>query len=63
MASESKSALTLEEKKENVDVEENLAVDYEIECPRCHDLMTMRSGFDKFFYFCEECCFTLSFIH
>jgi len=40
VVNKSKSALTLEGKKENVASKENLSVDYEIECPRCYDLMT-----------------------
>jgi predicted nucleic acid-binding Zn ribbon protein len=27
----------------------------EIECPRCHDIMTLCSDFDFLFYKCEEC--------
>jgi hypothetical protein len=56
------SSLTIEENKEDIAPKENLPVDYEIECPRCHDLMNLRSDFDKFFYFCEECSFNLSFM-
>jgi hypothetical protein len=61
VVNKSRSELTLEGKKENVAPKENLSVDYEIECPRCHDLMTLQLEFDRFFYFCEECCFTLSY--
>ena len=38
----------------------NIAVDQEIECPRCHDVMTLCSDFDKLCYTCEECDFLLS---
>jgi hypothetical protein len=38
----------------------NMAVDQEIECPRCHDIMTLCSDFDKLCYTCEECDFLLS---
>jgi late competence protein required for DNA uptake (superfamily II DNA/RNA helicase) len=31
----------------------------EIECPRCHDDMTLCSEFDALYYFCEECDFCL----
>lgn len=31
----------------------------EIECPRCHDDMTLCSEFDNLFYFCEQCDFCL----
>ena len=27
----------------------------EIECPRCSDVMTLASDFDKLLYFCQEC--------
>ena len=42
----SKSALTLEGKQENVVPKENLSVDYEIECPRCYDLMAHMLTFE-----------------
>jgi hypothetical protein len=31
----------------------------EIECPRCHDDMTLCSEFDNLYYFCEVCDFCL----
>ena len=31
----------------------------EIECPRCYDIMTLSSDFDKLLYFCEECDLSL----
>jgi hypothetical protein len=33
----------------------NREVDHEIGCPRCHDIMTLQSEFDRLGYFCEEC--------
>jgi hypothetical protein len=27
----------------------------EMECPRCSDIMTLSSEFDKLLYFCQEC--------
>jgi hypothetical protein len=27
----------------------------EIECPRCNDIRTLTSDFDKLGYFCQEC--------
>jgi hypothetical protein len=30
-------------------------VEQEIECPRCYDIMTLSSDFDKLGYFCQEC--------
>jgi C4-type Zn-finger protein len=34
-------------------------IEQEIECPRCHDVMTLHSEFDRLGYFCEECDFSL----
>lgn len=34
-------------------------LEHEIECPRCHDSMTLCSDFDSLYYVCEECDFTL----
>ena len=41
----------------------NLAIDLETECPRCHDIMTLCSDFDKLCYTCEECSFLLALNH
>ena len=30
-------------------------MDQEIECPRCNDIMTLTSDFDKLGYVCQEC--------
>ena len=30
-------------------------MEQEIECPRCNDIMTLSSDFDKLGYICEEC--------
>jgi predicted nucleic acid-binding Zn ribbon protein len=40
----------------------NLSAEPEIECPRCHEVMILQSEFDQLFYFCEQCCFSLSLI-
>jgi hypothetical protein len=32
--------------------ENNLAVEHEIECPRCLDIMTLQSEFDRLGYVC-----------
>ena len=45
---------TKEDKKND-----NLEVEQEIECPRCHDIMTLSSQFDSLCYHCEECDFPL----
>jgi len=41
--------------------ENNLGVEHEIECPRCHDIMTLQSEFDRLGYVCQECDFLLYF--
>jgi cytochrome c-type biogenesis protein CcmH/NrfF len=35
-------------------------VQQEMECPRCSDIMTLSSDFDKLLYFCQE--FQLSLV-
>ena len=35
-------------------------LEYEIECPRCSDTMTLCSSFDHLYYSCEDCGFILS---
>ena len=42
-----------EEEKNN----DNLGVGHEIECPRCHAIMTLQSEFDRLGDACEECDF------
>ncbi len=39
------------------------AIDLETECPRCHDIMTLCSNFDKLCYTCEEYSFLLALNH
>ena len=34
-------------------------MEQEIECPRCSDVMTLASDFDKLLYFCHECQLSL----
>jgi hypothetical protein len=48
------------ESKEGNNNNNNLAIDQEIECPRCHDIMTLCSDLDRLCYVCEECTFNLS---
>ena len=43
-------------------IEEDTSVEQEIECPRCHDIMTLHSEFDRLGYFCE-CNFSLHLSH
>jgi len=49
-----------QEQKPSLSPRENLSAEPKIGCPRCHDVMTLLSEFDRLYYFCEECCFTLS---
>ena len=46
-----------EQNTQDISVTDNL--DNEIECPRCHDVMTLFSGFDFLYYQCQECHFPL----
>ena len=32
-----------------------LEINHEIECPRCHEIMTLCSDFYSLYYKCEEC--------
>jgi hypothetical protein len=41
-------------------VEQLEALQNEIECPRCQDIMVLYSGFDYLYYSCDECGFLLS---
>jgi hypothetical protein len=34
-------------------------IEQEIECPRCYDVMTLSSNFDRLGYVCQECDFLL----
>ena len=38
-----------EERVSQVTNEENVPIEQEIECPRCHDVMTLHSEFDRIF--------------
>ena len=39
---------------------DNLSINHEIECARCHDTMMLCSEFNRLCYFCEECGFCLA---
>jgi hypothetical protein len=41
----------------------DISIEQEIECPRCHDVMTLHSEFDRLGYLCEECDFSLHLSH
>ena len=43
--------------------QEDITIEQEIECPRCHDVMTLHSEFDRQGYLCEECDFSLHLSH
>ncbi|MDP9288924.1 MAG: hypothetical protein M3P08_12105 [Thermoproteota archaeon] len=43
--------------------EQDLSIEQEIECPRCHGVMTLHSEFDRLGYYCEECSFSLHLSH
>jgi hypothetical protein len=34
-------------------------IEQEIECPRCYDIMTLSSDFDRLLYICQECDLSL----
>jgi hypothetical protein len=52
-----------EKAKEEPVQEQDLSIEQEIECPRCHDVMTLHSEFDRLGCFCEECSFSLHLNH
>ena len=54
VGSNSKSIQYLFEKHTKRTLFEN-NLESEIECPRCHDMMTLCSDFDFLYYKCEEC--------
>ena len=41
----------------------DISIEQEIECPRCHDVMTLHSEFDRLGYLCEECDFSVHLSH
>jgi predicted nucleic acid-binding Zn ribbon protein len=43
----------LETDNKQISITDNL--ENEIECPRCHEMMTLYSEFDLLYYKCEEC--------
>jgi hypothetical protein len=48
-----------DEKNEKQDSSTKIEVQFEIECPRCSDTMTLYFSFDSLYYFCEVCDFYL----
>jgi late competence protein required for DNA uptake (superfamily II DNA/RNA helicase) len=50
--------LDLQEEEEEQDESNDQiikSVEQEIECPRCSDIMTLTSDFDRLLYLCQEC--------
>jgi hypothetical protein len=45
--------LHLQDEEKSDEMQKN--VEQEIECPRCNDIMTLTSDFDKLGYICQEC--------
>lgn len=41
--------------EESAEVKTSAELDHEIECPRCHNIMTSSPNFDRLGYFCEQC--------
>jgi ribosomal protein S27AE len=55
-----RNSLQIEEQKYSEEQEKILTdMEREIECPRCYDIMTLRSDFDSLFYSCDKCGFIL----
>ena len=50
------SHLETADDKRSVEVAKvDISIEQEIECPRCHDVMTLHSEFDSLGYLCEVC--------
>jgi hypothetical protein len=41
------------------EITKNMMIQQEIECPRCYDVMSLSSDFDRLLYFCQECQLSL----
>jgi hypothetical protein len=44
----------LQSETADINDNKNIEIENEIECPRCHDIMTLSSEFDRLCYFCDE---------
>jgi formamidopyrimidine-DNA glycosylase len=44
---------------EEGEIMKNMMIQQEIECPRCYDVMSLSSDFDRLIYFCKECKLSL----
>ena len=47
------------QKEEGIDDQIMKNMEQEIECPRCSDIMSLSSDFDRLLYFCQECHLSL----
>jgi hypothetical protein len=48
--------LDIQNEDENHDDDPTLkGMEQEIDCPRCYDIMTLSSSFDRLGYMCQEC--------
>jgi hypothetical protein len=48
--------LDIQNEDENHDDDRTFkSMEQEIECPRCYNIMTLSSDFDKLGYICQEC--------
>ena len=54
---ESQYILGIGDKHEERTVSDN--IENEIGCPRCYNVMILCSDFDRLYYLCEECDFSL----
>jgi uncharacterized protein (DUF983 family) len=59
LKSEATSILPVNGESANISDNKNIEIEHEIECPRCYDIMTLSSEFDRLGYFCEACGFSL----
>lgn len=57
MKNNAQEAIETTQQESSVEVNE---LEYEIQCPRCSDVMALRSTFDCLYYTCDECGFVLS---
>jgi protein-arginine kinase activator protein McsA len=53
--------LELQEEVENDD-QMTKDMEQEMECPRCYDMMTLSSDYDRPMYICQE-CYTYTYFH
>jgi ribosomal protein S27AE len=59
LKSETTSALPVNKDTANINDNKKIEIEHEIECPRCNDIMTLSSEFDRLCYLCGVCNFSL----